>query len=66
MERRRLYPELVARMADLGADAKLLCITDHAGIVLWGKEPPQDRFYSADFLIAAATSGERQAKRGRG
>jgi hypothetical protein len=51
-------------MADL-TDARLLCIHDHAGALLWGKEPEPHRGFSAEFLTYCAAYGERHAaKRG--
>ena len=63
-ETRRRWPELAAVMDDLGADAKIICITDHAGNVLAGKMPTPDTFTaSAEFLAMATTMGYPRAKR---
>ena len=62
-ETRRRWPELAAAMDDLGADAKMICITDHAGNVLAGKMPTPDAYkVSAEFLAMATTMGYPRAK----
>jgi hypothetical protein len=50
----------VAAFMDKLTDARLVCIHDEAGNLLLGKAPPQETYYSAEFLVACANHGRRK------
>lgn len=57
-ENRARFPELAA-WAAANPEAKVLCIHDHAGALLWGKEPEPHRGFSAEFLTYCAAYGAK-------
>lgn len=50
-------------MAELGPDARIVCIRDHAGKVLRGEEPPKEFSLSAEFLEVALTMGFKEKRK---
>lgn len=52
-------------MDELGTDARMVCIKDHAGNVLMGKEPTPDAcVLSADFISFVTSLGYPKTTRG--
>ena len=56
---------MAAIMDELGTDARMVCIKDHAGNVLMGKEPTPDAcVLSADFISFVTSFGYPKTTRG--